>query len=278
MADRLDQSEWVHHLPHIPVGGRKRIPHDCGEGRPLVVFHNDPESSAYCHRCGKVGYHERVMSLAERLEAQEKAGAADRKARGSLELPACTSADPADWPQDLRNWFYRMGLGPAHLAALGAYYSAEMTRVVLPIIQGGRAVYWIARSVSRSPKWLTPDVPKGELILKYGEGKGDAVVILEDPLSAYKVGLVCEAWCLFGTKLRDGVVHALLVDPRPVATWLDDDHSHYSGKNPGQEAALLMRKRLRALGKEVTNVTSERDPKFLSRQRIAEELCSTKIE
>ncbi|QVW29509.1 DNA primase [Stenotrophomonas phage BUCT603] len=272
MADRLDPCEWVHHLPSIPVGGRRRYPHECGEGRPLVVFKGDPESSAYCHRCGKLGRHERVMSNAERLAYEQKRREADRSARSKVELPPASSHDPGDWPPKLRNWFYRMGLGPAHLAALGCYYSDELDRVVVPLKEDGRPVYWIARSQMRSPKWLTPDVPKGSLIVKFGEGRGDRIVVLEDPLSAYKVGLECEAWCLFGTKLKDGVLAALLADPRPVVTWLDDDHSHYSGKNPGQEAALLMRKRLRALGKQVTNMTSDRDPKYMSRDFIREVL------
>lgn len=272
MAERLDHSEWVHHLPHVANGGRKRVPHDCGEGRPLVVFKGDPESSAYCHRCGKVGKFVREMSLAEKLEHDARKASAERQARASVALPAAGSSNPGDWPRGLRNWFYKMGLGPAHLSALGAYYSQEMDRVVLPLHQEGKAVYWIARSVTRSPKWLTPDVPKGDLILKYGEGRGDKVVILEDPLSAYKVGLQCEAWCLFGTKLKESVLLALLEDPRPVATWLDDDHSHYSGKNPGQEAALVMRRRLRALGKDVLNKKSDRDPKYLDREQIREVL------
>lgn len=272
MSDRLDQSEWVHHLPHIANGGRKRVPHDCGEGKPLVVFKGDPESSAYCHRCGKYGKFERVMSLQEKLAHDKAKRDTDAQMRASTRLPDTGPEDPGEWPMQLRNWFYRMGLGPAHLAALGAYYSPAMDRVVLPLRENGRVVYWIARSVTRSPKWLTPDVPKGNLILKYGVGKGNRIVILEDPLSAYKVGLECEAWCLFGTKLRDSVVLALLQDPRDVVTWLDDDHSHYSGTNPGQEAALLMRRRLRAMGKQVSNMTSDRDPKFLPRDRIREVL------
>lgn len=269
MADRLDDSEWVHHLPNIPIGGRKRLQHDCGEGRPLVVFRKEPESSAYCHRCGKVGYHERVMSLAERIAAQEKAKAADNAARASLDLPANTSSDPSDWPADLRNWFYRCGLGPAHLSALGAYYNEELGRCVLPIKDGtGKVVYWSARHASRSPKWLGPDVSKHGLVVKHGVGRGKVIVLCEDLLSAYKVGLVCEAWALMGTKIRDRTVTALLNDPRPVVTWLDDDQGRHLGKNPGQEAAAAIRRRLRALGKEVVNVKSAKDPKYLPRHEI----------
>lgn len=273
MAERLDHSEWVHHLPTIPVGGRRRYPHDCGEGKPLIVYHNEPEASAYCWRCGKLGYYERTMSAAEKLALLEKRQTAERKARATVELPECTSADPTTWPNKLRTWFYRMGLGPTHLGALGCFYNADMDRVVLPIRdESGRAVSWTARSAWASPKWLGPSFDKSGLVVRHGVGRGSRIVLLEDPLSAYKVGMVCEAWCLLGTKLHDGVVLQLLNDPRPVVTWLDDDRGRPGGYNPGQEAAAAMRKRLRALGKEVANLTSERDPKYLPRARLAEKL------
>lgn len=273
MAEKLDPGEWVQHLPNIPVGGRKRLPHGCGEGRPLVVFHADPRSSAYCHRCGALGHHERVMSLEERLALQQKQLSADAAARGSIELPAVSHQDAADWPQALKVWVYRMGLGPAHLAALGAYYNADMDRMVLPIRDAaGRVVYWTARHAHRSPKWIGPDVAKRGLVAKFGAGRGDSIVLVEDVLSAYKVGIVCEAWGLFGTKLGDSVLLQLLNDPRPVVTWLDDDRGRPGGSNPGQEAASKIAQRLRALGKAVCNATSERDPKYLARSKIEEVL------
>lgn len=276
MAERLDQVEWVHHLPSIPIGGRRRYPHDCGEGKPLIVYHNEPEASAYCWRCGKVGYYERQMSAAEKLAMLERQKSADRKARQTVELPACTSTDPSDWPRDLRNWFYKMGIGPAHLEALGCFYSADMDRVVLPIRDDtGRVVSWTARSSWASPKWIGPSYDKVGLVVRFGVGRGDKVVLLEDPLSAYKVGLVCEAWCLLGTKLQDGVVLQLLHDPRQVVTWLDDDKGRAGGYNPGQEAAAAMRRRLVSLGKPVANLTSDRDPKYLPRQRLKEKLWTS---
>lgn len=276
MERDIDPASWVPHLPSIPVGGKRRYSHDCGEGRPLVVFRGELESSAYCHRCGTHARHREVLSLEEQLRLQKRREDADKAARGSVELPECTSRDPGTWPAALRNWFYRQGLGPAHLAALGLYYSEAMDRCVLPIADDtGAVVYWSARSAKATPKWLGPDVPKGGLVAVYGRGRGDRVVLTEDPLSAYKVGLECEAWCLFGTKLKDAVALALLQDERVVATWLDDDQGRRNGSNPGQESALKMRARLRALGKDVTNITSARDPKYLTRAQIRERLWST---
>jgi hypothetical protein len=209
-----------------------------------------------------VAYHREHLSIADRLRLQEQSRAAENAARASLQLPEAHDRDPGNWPANLRNWFYKMGLGPAHIAALGLYYNRDMDRVVLPILDADRrVVYWTARHATRTPKWLGPDVPKHGLVAKYGVGRGAAVVLTEDPMSAYKVGLVTEAWCLFGTKLKDSVLFALLNEPRRVVTWLDDDRGRSNGSNPGQEAALKMRTRLRAMGKAVDNITSEKDPK-----------------
>lgn len=263
MGERhIDPASWVPHLPSIPIGGKRRYPHDCGEGRPLVVFRGELESSAYCHRCGEVAYHQEQLSIADRLRLQAETRAAENSARASLELPEDHKRDPGEWPANLRNWFYKMGMGPAHLSAMGLYYNSDMDRVVLPILDEQRqVVYWTARHATRTPKWIGPDVPKNGLVAKYGVGKGDAVVLTEDPMSAYKVGLVTEAWCLFGTKLKDSVLLALLHEPRRVITWLDDDTGRRNGSNPGQDAAQKMRARLKSMGKKVQNITSEKDPK-----------------
>lgn len=272
MGERhIDPASWVPTLPSIPIGSKRRLAHDCGEGKPLVVFRGELESSAYCHRCNEVAYHRENLSIADRLRLQEKSRAAENAARASLELPEAHERDPGGWPANLRQWFYKLGLGPAHIAALGAYYNNEMGRVVLPILDENRqVVYWTARHATRSPKWLGPDAPKAGLVAKYGVGRGGVIILTEDPLSAYKVSLEAEAWCLFGTKLHDAVLLALLKDPRPVALWLDNDQGRSNGKNPGQDAAAKIRARLRAMGKTVFNVVSDADPKKYPRSRIKE--------
>jgi hypothetical protein len=270
MGERhIDPADWVPKLPSIPIGGKRRYPHDCGEGKPLVVFRGELESSAYCHRCGEVAYHREQLSVADMLRMQEKSRAAENAARASFQLPEAHERDPGAWPANLRTWFYKLGIGPAHIAAMGMYYNREIDRVVLPILGENRQVlYWTARHATRSPKWIGPDAPKAGLVAKYGVGRGDVLVLTEDPLSAYKVSLETEAWALMGTKLSDAVLLALLRDPRPAVIWLDNDQGRSNGRNPGQEAASKIRARLRAMGKKVFNVVSDADPKTFSRLQI----------
>lgn len=188
-------------------------------------------------------------------------------------MPECSTRELSEYPSELKLWLYRMGISQVHADALGLYYNDDMHRFVLPIVNDSKeVVFWTARSQTRQPKWMSPAVPKNGLVAVFGKGKGDKIILNEDPLSAYKVGMVNEAWCLFGTKLHDRVVTRLLNSGKPVATWLDDDRGRWHGANPGQEAAQKMRARLRALGEEVMNITSDRDPKYLTRVQLQEKL------
>lgn len=99
MGERhIDPASWVPHLPSIPIGGKRRYPHDCGEGRPLVVFRGELESSAYCHRCGEVAYHQEQLSIADRLRLQAETRAAENSARASLSFQRPTRGTRASGP------------------------------------------------------------------------------------------------------------------------------------------------------------------------------------
>ena len=106
-------------------------------------------------------------------------------------------------------------------------------------------------------------------------GTGDTIVLCEDPLSAYKVGLVTEAWSLLGTKLHNRVLMQLIERGQRVATWLDDDKGRSNGSNPGQDAARAIAARLRAFGVDYRNITSDRDPKYYNTDYIKEVLWNT---
>lgn len=272
MKEHLAAEDWEPYLSSMRDGETRRVPHFCGEGSPLKIT-KGIVSTAYCFRCGLHGRHEETLSLQQRLALQAQENAADAQLAGSIQLPICSTRDMASYPSELKLWLYRMGISQPHADMLGLYYTEPSHRVVLPILNDRREViFWSARSQTRQPKWMSPPVPKNGLVAVFGKGKGDKIVLNEDPLSAYKVGLVNEAWCLFGTKLHDRVINRILNDGRRVVTWLDDDRGRRNGSNPGQDAARSMRSRLRALGETVLNITSDRDPKFLSRQEIQEKL------
>jgi hypothetical protein len=134
---------------------------------------------------------------------------------------------------------------------------------VLPVLgPSGGVLFWQARAVDkRQPKYLAPPVDKSLVIPMYG--RADSVTLTEDLLSAYKVGLVGEAWSLLGTSMSSHVLGSLLSRGCKVNVWLDPD-------GPGQRAATKVLAKLRAVGIEARNILSDRDPKLIHREQIKE--------
>lgn len=272
MSNELPDSDWLPHAQRLPVGGRTRVPHDCGEGESLLITRLHDKSTAYCFRCGGKGFHREHESLEDMLARTSEERSKELSARLSVELPEPRVYDTKEWPLADKVWFFKMGMSLRMIADIGLYWCPAIGRVVLPITEGGKVIYWTARSSSRQPKWLTPDIPKSGMVARYGEGKGDSIVLCEDPLSAYKVGIVCEAWSLLGTKLHDKVLMQLIDRGQRVVTWLDDDLGRSNGTNPGQQAAKEIASRLRAFGLAHRNVTSPKDPKHYNDEYIKEKL------
>ncbi|WAX24077.1 DNA primase [Xanthomonas phage P4] len=272
MSDTLPDNDWLPHAERLPVGGRTRVAHECGEGTPLLISREHDKSTAYCFRCGGTGFkreHESIEAKLARIHAEQTS---ERLVRATVELPEPRVYDTREWPLDAKVWFFKQGLSLRMIGELELYWCPSIGRVVLPIMEGDRTVYWTARSTTRQPKWLTPNVPKDGLVVRYGVGKGDTIVLCEDPLSAYKVGLVTEAWSLLGTKLHNKAVVALVGSGKRVAVWLDDDRGRSNGSNPGQEAATKIAARLRAFGLDVRNIKSPHDPKYHPPDYIQEKL------
>lgn len=272
MSSALPDSDWLPFAARLPVGGRVREAHSCGEGSPLLITRSADKSTAYCFRCGGTGFKAEHESIEAKLARIRNESAADEEVRRSIDLPQPQVFETKDWPLDAKVWFFKMGLSLSMIRELGLYWCPSIGRVVLPVWEGDRLVYWLARSHCRAPKWINPNVNKDGLCAKYGVGKGDTIVLCEDALSAYKVGHVTESWSLLGTKLHSSTLVSLVQSGKRVGVWLDDDRGRKNGSNPGQEAAREILSRLRALGVTCHNIKSKRDPKFYSPEEIKEKL------
>lgn len=275
---KLKHDEWLPQAQRKLIGGRKsaRGDHTCGDPGSLMMTREGARLSAYCFRCGATGQYMEQETPKEKLARLQEQAKADEFVRRGIDPPDPTAHDPAKWPERDKLWFYSMGLSPRRIKELGLYYNADTGRVVLPIREADQVVFWMARSQTASPKWIGPRVKKRGLFAKYGQGRGSHVVLTEDPLSAYKIGLVCEAWSLLGTKVHPRHVLELNALGKPIITWLDDDLGRKNGSNPGQEAAAQIAAELRAAGLHVENMKSPRDPKYYSQYQLKEMLeCNT---
>lgn len=101
-------------------------------------------------------------------------------------------------------------------------------------------------------------------------GNGPVVVLVEDLISAHKVGQVTTAIPLFGTKIHPCHLYYLINDIRPVILWLDKDQEYNVKKQALQLQSLINR--------EVRVVSTDKDPKYLTEKEINEQLGAVMYE
>ena len=247
-------------VDQLKLGQKRRVEHDCGEGKTLVVSRTERGTSYWCHRCHDKGWIPAERSLADRIAALNEATEWDGTAQQSLELPGPGKFDPQDWPDAPRLWLYKAGFSNDEIRRHGWYWNPKMERVILPVKVDGKTIYWQGRGFDTArPKALNPTVNREGLVAKYGQGEW--IALTEDILSAAKVGSVSETWALLGTVLSYSTALALSEAGRPVLLMLDDDPA---GRRGAAEAA----KTLNLLGVRNHQVYFGKDPKLVARAVI----------
>ena len=249
----------------LKLGQKRRVDHDCGDGKTMVVSRNDRGVSYWCHRCHAKGWIPDERSLAERIQALSQAQEWDQVAADSLELPGPGKFDTWDWPDEALLWLFKAGFSRDEIKALGLYWNPRMQRVILPVRNmDGKVIYWQGRGFDKDrPKAINPTVNREGLVAQYGSGT-DCVALTEDILSAAKVGGVegASAWALLGTVLSYSTALSLAELGRPVLLMLDDDPA---GRRGAAEASKI----LSLLGVWHKQVYFGKDPKLVPRSVIA---------
>lgn len=167
----------------------------------------------------------------------------------------------SDIPAKAWKWLLQYGLGYRYWEPYCGYSEKEQ-RLILTVGQPtefsiGR---WMGEE-SNSRKWFA-----------YGDchctahvfGEGDSIVLVEDLISAHKVGQITSCIPLFGTKVFDGVVNVLKLYRKPVIMWLDKDQQDHARKRATGLSMLT--------GCDVRYVFTSEDPKCLSFSQIKEVL------
>ena len=91
-------------------------------------------------------------------------------------------------------------------------------------------------------------------------GRGESVVLVEDLISAHKVGQVTTAIPLFGTEIHKPHLYYLMNEGKPVWLWLDKDQEGTVKKKAMKLQAMI--------NQPVNIVVTDHDPKELSFEDI----------
>lgn len=183
----------------------------------------------------------------------------------------------------------------AQLSSLyGIGYSEYYKRVIIPVLRDGEVDAFIARSVTgETPKYIARmRNPDNALFLSNNGFKDRSeeskavhgafdIVLTEDILSAIRVGRHCKAGAVLGTSLSDAGMHRLPVgqaqtgnslawwEPQEInsriAVWMDPDKA-------GKKGSSRIASKLRLSGRDVVQIRTDKDPKYLSDRQIIDTL------
>lgn len=215
------------------------------------------DGGSHCFSCG-YHTHGTVKSFFNAFKEPEEK-------HGSKVLPFdfTREVEPEGW-----RWLLQWGL-PYHYWKAHIGYSPAYGRLVFPVGPEGSPAFSVGRLIDkeRDPnqrKWFVwgDCHSHGEIL---GAGRGTVTVLVEDLISAHKVGQVAESMPLFGTAIYPAHLQTLRkASNRPVMLWLDKDQEGTTNKKALRLQMLLNR--------PVRVVHTQHDPKALSLQDIQETL------
>ena len=150
-------------------------------------------------------------------------------------------------------------------------YSGES--LIFPIINNNEIVYY-QRRFFPNKQILTVGNANALFIARKGVQNSRTIVIVEDYISAIRVGQIHHCMCLFGTKLKALQLSYILENYTNIKVWLDGDA-------PGQDSAKKIRKQLYDTIKykcaqlafkqqiySIENIFTEKDPKYYTNTEI----------
>lgn len=169
---------------------------------------------------------------------------------------------PYDFDERIPNkglqWFYKYGIFQEDIKKFHFGYSQKYNRVILPVFDDEELVYYQARTLDppskNNPKYINvrQSGAKNVWFKNFSNTKNDVLVVVEDILSAVKVGKVTNAVSLLGSYIPTSFT-TLCNDFDKIYLWLDRDKLKES---------IAYAKKLRLYsGKLVSVVVRDKDPK-----------------
>lgn len=272
MAD----APWLAKAKTLAAGQSTKIV-CCSDDRSMIVSNGRRGYSGYCFRCGASPF-EAHGEFSIQMIAQRK-----------RELELIEERDvrlPKDFTLDIPTahaiWLFKAGIDGDLARKYGIGYSKYLDRVIFPVYMDGELVAYTARARFGKPKYIEKARDSNTIFVadptlrltSYSDFSGPDIVLVEDNLSAIRVGRVARhVVSLMGTSCNEVQLSAVfsrgglqLAREASIAVWLDPDAAGIKATRQ-IERALLLR------GHRVRSITSDLDPKYYSYRQIKEYLA-----
>lgn len=247
------QGNWLDIAKSLPQGKKVRTT-CCGPDRSQIISHTIDGYKAWCFRCCEPLFEPhglRSIATIQRHKLQREFLEQDE-----IRLPEDYTLNV---PDKAAMWYYQYGISAEVAGAYGIGYSPSLNRIVIPVYKAGELIALQLRAVDSwdKPKYLNPTGPKvSAALFEAGKYTGTTIVV-EDILSAIKIGRVHHATALLGTNMTDARANSIAKTNERAYIWLDGDKA-------GQKGTLKAERKLSMLGVDVRRINTERDPKTYS--------------
>ena len=246
----------------VPIGQRRKVPHHCGDGTPLMIGQTAEILWWKCYRCQQVArVQEKVLTLEQKTALLQ----ADKELLGSTTVNYPTDAT-TELPVTALSYLGVRNVSASVALSRGVKYSPSMDRLLIPQFKDGNLVSLGARLMrwrrgDVRPKFLTLGAQGGAVPICVNtctDGLEKSVIILtEDLLSSWAVAKVQHSASVVSTSMNAVQASTLLYDYPKVIVWLDGDEA-------GESGSVAIRRTLELLGKEVVDIWTPLDPKYYS--------------
>jgi hypothetical protein len=186
---------------------------------------DDGTITAICFRCGESGVW-RTEATPSSIRARGED--AEQRPRDSLgkdrDLGECAEFI-YDWPLKAIHWLRQYGITDAEISTYHIGYSITQRRVILPIWWQGEKVGYQLRRIyddDTGPKYIT-QTTGGPGFMSFGCTPTDKIVIVEDIISAIRVGRQEQALALMSTSITQRM-KLVLSRYDKFYIWLDMDN------------------------------------------------------
>ncbi|MCI0529585.1 MAG: hypothetical protein L0Y56_19255, partial [Nitrospira sp.] len=173
------------------------------------------------------------------------------------------------YPPQAAEFLIDCGLTPEDMMSPFIYYSPHWRRIIFPIMDTTNKLRgWMGRAieVQQYPKWYTMRNFNGyEYVHIIGaspeDPEGTPLVIVEDLISAIRVGKHFPCLCLFGLSLTETAAARVAQEFVNVVVWLDDGATSH---------ALNHAEKIHSYGSKTFILWTVSDPKYHTAAEIVE--------
>ena len=260
----------------LKKGEKTNINHSgcpAGEDRKKRLYIERKENGnvlCYCHHCSQsCVIWDSVSKNRSFTKGYRASGSVSTvgKPNNECSLPKDSEAVVASWPPQARVWLGKYGITNAEIATHSILYSERMGRVLLPCWNDGKLVSYQARKLfpeDTGPKYLSYGDKNSVYAVRAtsaGEEHSDEptitpLVIVEDVLSAIKVGRYADALALRKSSMSDKELQWVLNQGyEEFVVFLDDDNAQV------KKSQIVIKNKLEAFGSVRIIHSNGRDPK-----------------